>query len=193
MLRLPTLSVPRIADLIAVAAVAVVVLLPKGALVAKPALVGNKVDLDRVAMLEDARFAAPNDLNRALALADAYLAASHPDWALETTAQFADADDFRLHLSRATAYADRLQPLPAAKEARQAYAACDRAGSSRCGGAARVRISLVAGPMQALLDRGIDPRKDPAAARAAVTGVLHTTRADDLLKDAPKAAPPSKK
>ena len=44
----------RIVDLIAVAAVAVVVLLPSGSLVAKPAVVGDKVELDRVAALEDA-------------------------------------------------------------------------------------------------------------------------------------------
>ncbi len=176
----------RIVDLIAVAAVAVVVLLPSGSLVAKPALVGDKVELDRVAALEDARFANPTDVNAALALADAYLFTEHPEWALATTAAFADAVDHRVHLVRATAYAERLQPKEAVDEAARAYAACDREGASKCDGAARVRIGVVASPMQALVDANIDPRKDPKAARAAVAGVLHATKAKELIKEAPK-------
>src|SRR5437763_14334776 len=141
----------RIVDLIAVAAVAVVVLLPSGSLVAKPALVGDKVELDRVAALEDARFAKPDDIEIALALADAYLRAEHPDWALETTAQFTDAGDHRVHLARATAYAERLQANEAVAEAQRGYAACDREGP-KCDAATRVRIGVVAAPMQALVD-----------------------------------------
>jgi hypothetical protein len=184
--RAPTPTLSRIVDLIAVAAVAVVVLLPSGSLVAKPALVGDKIELDRVAALEDARFAHPDDRERALALADAYLHAVHPEWALETTAQFADGSDHRVHLARATAYAERLQAPEAVAEAARAYAACDKQGPAICTPTARVRIGVVAAPMQVLVDQHIDPRKDPQAARAAVTGVLHATKAGHLLKDAPK-------
>src|SRR3954466_8587026 len=102
--RAPTPTLSRIVDLIAVAAVAVVVLLPSGSIVAKPALVGDKIELDRVAALEDARFSDPASVDKALLLADAYLRADHAEWALATTAQFADAGDHRVHLARATAY-----------------------------------------------------------------------------------------
>ncbi|MDB4968231.1 MAG: hypothetical protein JWN44_3920 [Myxococcales bacterium] len=180
----PTLS--RIVDLIAVAAVAVVVLLPSGSLVAKPALVGDKIELDRVAALEDARFAAPDDVEKSLALADAYLRAEHPDWALETTSQFAEAGDHRIHLTRATAYAERLQPTDAVAAAERASDACEREGAARCSSAERVRIGLVAAPMQALLDQKIDPRKDPKRARAAVAAVLHATKAGNVMMHAPK-------
>jgi hypothetical protein len=189
----PTPTLSRLVDLIAVAAVAVVVLLPSGSLVAKPALVGDKVELDRVAALEDARFAAPDDVSTALALADAYLRAEHPDWALQTTAQFADGGDHRVHLVRATAYAERLQAVEAVAEAERAYAACDREGAVKCDAAARVRIGVVAAPMQALVDSKIDARKDPKAARAAVAGVLHSTKANELIKNAPKANDAAKK
>lgn len=175
----------RIVDLIAVAAVAVVVLLPSGSLVTKPALVGDKVELDRIAALEDARFAEPANVDRAIALADAYLLTQHPDWALATTAAFEDAGDHRVHLVRATAFAERLQPKEAVAEAERGYAACDREGP-KCDAAARVRIGVVSGPMQALVDQNIDPRKNPNGARAAVAGVLHATKANELLKDAPK-------
>lgn len=180
------MSSSRLVDLIAVAAVAVVVLLPSGSLVAKPALVGDKIELDRVAALEDARFADPTSVDEALALADAYLRAEHPEWALATTAQFADADDHRVHLLRATAFAERLQANQAVAEAERAYAACDRQGAAACDAAARVRIGVVAAPMQALVDAKIDPRRDPKAARAAVAGVLHATKANELVKDAAK-------
>jgi hypothetical protein len=188
--RAPTPTLSRIVDLIAVAAVAVVVLLPSGSLVAKPALVGDKIELDRVAALEDARFLAPDDIETSLALADAYLRAEHPDWALETTAQFTDAGDHRVHLARATAYAERLQAGEAVAAAQRAYDACDRQGGEKCGSAARVRIGLVAAPMQALIDQNIDPRKDPKRARAAVAAVLHATKAQKLMLNAPKPPAP---
>jgi len=184
--RAPTPTLARIVDVIAVAAVAVVLLLPSGSLVAKPALEGDKVELDRVAALEDARFVAPDDVERALALADAYLRVDHPDWALATTAAFAEGGDHRVHTVRATAWAERLQPELAVAEAQRGYAACDHEGPQLCDAAARVRLDLVARPMQALVDGHIDVRKDPRKAREAVYGVLHSTKANDLIKDAPK-------
>lgn len=177
------MSWPRLVDLIAVAAVAVVVLLPSGSLVAKPALVGDKIELDRVAALEDARFSDPTNVDKALALADAYLRADHPEWSLATTAAFADAGDHRVNLARATAYAERLQANEAVAAAARAIADCDRQGAARCDTAERVRIGVVAAPMQALLDAKIDPRHDPKGARAAVAGVLHATKANELIKD----------
>ena len=179
------MTLSRLVDLIAVAAVAIVVLLPSGSLVAKPALVGDKIELDRVAALEDARFVDPTNVDKALALADAYLRTAHPDWALATTAQFVDAGDHRVHLLRTTAFAERLQPNEAVAEAQRGYAACDHEGA-KCDAAARVRIGVVAAPMQALVDAKIDPKRDPKAARSTVAGVLHATKANELVKDAAK-------
>ena len=181
----------RLVDLIAVAAVAVVVLLPSGSIVAKPALVGDKIELDRIAALEDARFADPTSVDQALALGDAYLRAEHPEWTLATTAQFEDAGDHRVHLLRATAYAEELHAAAAVAEAKRATEACDQEGPARCDVAARVRIGVVAGPMQALVDSKIDPRQNPKAARAAVAGVLHETHANELVTDQAKEKKPT--
>ncbi len=101
---------------------------PRGSLVAKPALVGDRVELDRVATLEDARFARPDSVDAALALGDAYLRADHPDWALATTAPFVEAGDHRVHLLRATAWADRMQPVESVAESARGEAACDKKG-----------------------------------------------------------------
>src|SRR5581483_7797374 len=95
--------VSRAFDLIAIVAVAIVLLLPKPSLEAKPALVGEKIELDRVAALEDARFAEPDNVDHAVELADAYLRLLRPDWALATLAEFASSGDHRVHLLRATA------------------------------------------------------------------------------------------
>jgi hypothetical protein len=182
------MTLSRLIDVIAVAAVAIVILLPSGSLVARPALVGDKIELDRVAALEDARFVDPTNVDKALALADAYLRAEHPEWALATTTQFDDAGDARVYLTRATAYSERLQPHDAIAEADRGYAACDHGAAGRCDPALRVRIGVVAAPMQALVDANIDPRHDPKAARAAVAGVLHATKANGLIEDGQKSA-----
>jgi hypothetical protein len=177
---------PRIFDLIAVVAVAVALLLPKPSLKASPALAGERIELDRVAALEDARFAAPDDVEVALGLADAYLRLGHADWALATLAAPArrpDADA-RVYLTRATAFAERLEAQATVDEAKRGDAVCD-AAPARCPPGTRVKLSVIASSMQVLLDGKIDPYKDPQRAREAVSKVLHATHA----KGAPPARP----
>jgi hypothetical protein len=166
----------RIVDVVAVAAVAVVLLLPKPSVDAHVALVGDKVELDHIAALEDARFAEPDDASHAVALADAYLGLLHPDWALATTAQFASTKDHRVHLVRATARAERLEGAECVDESNQGLAACDAEGAQECPPAVRIRFNLISSAMQALVDQGIDPRKDPKRARQAVAEVLHAAK-----------------
>jgi hypothetical protein len=172
----------RTFDLIAVAAVAVVLLLPKASLQAKVALVGEKIELDRIAELEDARFADPDNVERAVQLADAYLALLHPDWALATTASLVDRNDHRIFLVRATAFAERLEAQACVDETKRGLAACDAAGPAKCSDAVRIRFGVISSAMQALVDQGIDPHKDPKRAREAVSGVLHSTKASDKHK-----------
>ena len=172
----------RLVDLIAVAAVAVVVLLPTGSLVAKPALVGDKIELDRVAALEDARFADRTVSTKRWRSPTLIYVPIIPSgrWRRRRSS-WARAIIAFISL-RATAFAEELHAPEAVAEAARAIAACDREGAE-CDSAARVRIDVVAAPMQALVDSGIDPRKDPKGARAAVAGVLHATHAQGLVKD----------
>ena len=176
----------RAFDLIAIAAVAVVLLLPKPSLQANVALVADKLALDRVAMLEDARYAQPDDPARAVELADAYLDLLHPDWALATTAQFASLPDHRIHLVRATARAERLEAQGCLDETRDGLSACDAEGAQKCPEVVRTRFSVISSAMKALVDAGVDPRKDPRKAREAVAGALHSTKA---RPPSPKPAP----
>ena len=165
----------RAFDLIAAIAVAVVLLLPKASLEAHQALVGDELDLDRIAALEDARFAEPDQVNHAVALGDAYLSVEHPDWALETTAQFSGRGDHRIELVRATAHAERLEAEACVATTHRGLAECDAEGPTRCPAADRVRFQMISSAMQVLVDDHIDPRKDPRRAKEAVAGVLHNT------------------
>ena len=70
----------RLFDIVALIAVAVVLLVPKPSVVAQPALVGDPLELDRLATLEDARFRHPDDVEPALALADGFLSFMRADW-----------------------------------------------------------------------------------------------------------------
>ncbi len=169
----------RVFDLIAVVAVAIVLLLPKPSLEAKPALVGEKIELDRIAELEDARYAEPKSIDHACDLADAYMRLRHFDWALATLEQFKDARDHRVHQLRATAYADRLEPELALAEIKRASEACDAEGATTCPDRERLHFDQIARPMQALIDQHIDPKKQQREAREAVGKELHSTKASD--------------
>jgi hypothetical protein len=178
----------RAFDLIAVAAVAVVLLLPKASLKAKPALVGEKVELDRIAALEDALYAEPESVDAAVALSDAYLRLLHPDWVLSTLDRFSSKGDHRVHLMRATAHAERLEAEACMAETQRGLAACDAAGPAKCPEAIRTKFSVISSAMKALVDQDIDPHKNPQKAREAVSGVLHATKASSQ-KPAPAPAP----
>jgi hypothetical protein len=166
---------PRVFDLIAIVALAIVLLLPKPSLEAKPALQGEKIELDRVAALEDARFAEPDSVEHALDLAGVYLDLQHPDWALATLRPFVTRGEHRVHLLRATAHADRLETHACVDEAKRGLAACDAEGA-RCNPADRIRFDVISAAMQTLIDQNIDAQKNPLQAREAVSKVLHSTK-----------------
>ena len=177
---------PRIFDLIAVAAVGVVVLLPKASLEAKPALAASKIELDHIAELEDLHFVDPTNVDRANDLAEAYLGLLHPDWALSTLAAFGESPrgaaasgDVRLQLLRATAHAERLEAQASVDDAARGRATCDAEGAA-CNPSLRIRLDVIAGPMQVLLDDKIDPHRNPKEAAAAVSKVLHSTHASSV-------------
>ncbi len=176
-------------DLIAIAVLGVVVLFPKPDLDAHPEFVGETVELDRIAALEDARFAAPNDLSRVIALADEYLGTSHPDFALATLAHL-DHSDPQVELLRATAFADRLEAPEAVEAARRGFEACDHTPS--CTIETRVRLETARAAMQTLIDHGLDALQQPEAARRVVAQTLREAH-PKIHPAKPKPSAPPKK
>ncbi len=77
----------RLIDLFAVLIVAFLVLLPQPSVVVQPAIQGDKTDLDRLAVLQDALYRSPDDVGAAVELARAYLRVEQPGWAVASKAQ----------------------------------------------------------------------------------------------------------
>jgi hypothetical protein len=165
----------RLFDVIAVFCVAVVVLLPKASVEAKPALNADTTQESRIAGLEDAFARDPHSEPIAVELADAYLEVERPDWALVTLSAFSgDTSSARVSLVRATAHADRLEAPAAVTAIHEGEAACAAHG---CPAIVAARLQLIGAPMQALVDGKIDPHTDLLRAKEVVGKALHSTRA----------------
>jgi hypothetical protein len=176
----------RLFDVIAVCCVAVVVLLPKASVEAKPALSADIGQESRVAALEDAFARSPNNEAIAVELSDLYLEVERPDWALVALSGFSGAtSSARVSLVRATAHAERLEADAAVSAVREGEAICASRG---CPQIVASRLALIGAPMQALVDGKIDPHKDLVRAKEAVGKALHSTRAG-----LPRGAAPSDK
>lgn len=162
----------RLLDLAAVLIVAVVLLLPQPSISAFPAVEGDQADLDRLAQLEDALQRNPGDIQAAVELARAYLQVEQPGWALVALAPHRERGVPEVHQVAAFAYATLLLPAEALREAEAGLLACER---TRCPDPSRIRLDYLAELMRRLVRAGVDPRRDPLAARRAVAEALHAT------------------
>ena len=170
----------RIFDLIAVVCVAVVVLLPKASVEARPAVQADKIDdaaASRMAELEETlaqnkMTSTPNE-PAAIELAQLYLRVERPDWALIALADVEAASaSARTWLLRSTAHAERLEAALSVAASKSGLLACKTHG---CPADVEAKLHIIAAPMQALLDQNIDPKTDPQRAKEAVGKVLHAT------------------
>ena len=180
----------RLIDLFAVFIVAFLVLLPQPSVVVQPAIQGDRTDLDRLAVLEDALYRAPGDVGAAVELARAYLRVEQPGWTIATLAPYLGRGDYLVHQVNAYAYATLLQPELALKQAEAGLAACATQGP-RCPEAAQIRLSYLAHLMREQATKGIDPQTQPLAAKQAVQAALRATRATaPPAKPTPAVKPP---
>lgn len=178
----------KLLDLFAVLVVAVLLLLPQPSVVVSPAARGDKTDLERLAVLEDARFRTPEDAAVAVDLARAYLRVEQPGWAAATLAPFLGSNDYHVHQAAAFVYATLLMPKESLEQAEASLKACDQLGSG-CPEVARIRLSYLADLMRQPAVAGVDPSTDPLKARQLVQQALRATRAP---LPSPKPAAPTK-
>lgn len=186
----------RFFDLFAVLIVAVVVLLPEPSIDAYPAVQGDKADLDRIASLQDAVYRDPKNVAAATELARAYLSVDQADWALATlnSAGLAGSKNYAVHQVAAYAYATLLRPKEALAEAEAGLAACG-ADPGGCNDVTRIRLTYLAEMMRKPVEAGVDPKKDPLAAKRLVSEALRATKAPPLPSpdDVPAPKVPSQK
>jgi hypothetical protein len=170
----------RIFDVIAVVCVAVVVLLPKASVEARPAVHTDKLDdvaASRMAELEETlaqnKLSGSSNEAAAVELAQLYLRVERPDWTLVALSDVEAASaSARTWLVRATAHAERLEAALSVAATKSGLLACKEHG---CPSDVEAKLHIIAAPMQALLDQNIDPKTDPQRAKEAVGKVLHAT------------------
>lgn len=167
------MGVTRTLDLIVIILLATILLMPRPDASVKPALAGDAEVRGRVAELQSILVGRPGDAEASLELANLFLDAHRPDWALVTVAEAVRAHprDYRLFHVRAIAYADRFEGAPAAEAAQQALALCGAEPAVVCGDAARSRLALLASTLDAV--SRVDMKKQPYLAKERIFEQLH--------------------
>jgi hypothetical protein len=162
----------RVLDLAVLLLLGVAILMPRPDVRVKPALAVAAEDRDRVAELQTKLLGSPGDANAALELADIFLDAHHPDWALPalTAALAAHPDDHRLHSRRALALVDHFEARPASEAGTRALSLCRQGSSVPCGEGERSRLELLVATLERI--KHIDLRKDPNSAKEQILKAL---------------------
>ena len=166
----------RILDILVLLLLATLVVMPRPDATVKTALALAPERRERAAELQAHLLGNPDDLPASLELADLFLDGHRPDWALATVGHLlpAHADDYRLQLRRAVAYADRFEAAPAFAAADRALNLCNGApvpGVPPCDEAVRGRINLLRDTLDRI--KGLDMRSNLALAKDKIFEGLH--------------------
>ncbi len=165
----------RILDVLALALVALVLLMPKPGIKTKAGLDGlDDAQRARSADLERLRTARPDDVGVAAALADLYLRGHRPEWALQTLSPLEGQPDHRVGLGLAMAHADRYELAEAKRALDLASGAC--AKDAGCTEPERARLALFHRSFDRVVADGVRFDDDPHRARALILEGLHNAR-----------------
>ena len=158
----------RVLDVAVLLLLGVLVVLPRPDVKVKPVLAADGGVRERVAELQTRLLAAPGDTAASLDLADIFLDARRPDWALAALggALAASPRDHRLLLRQSLAFADHFEAAPAHRSAADALALCRNGSSAPCGELERGRLELMVATLERV--KGLDWRKDPNSARESI-------------------------
>jgi hypothetical protein len=194
------MRVTRVLDILVLLLLGTLVVMPRPSVTVKPALALGPERRERVAELQAHLLGTPGDLTARLELADLFLDAHRPDWALATVngALPQHDADYRVHSTRAVAYADRFEAAPAFQAATRALELCEAGPRAQpggeaaasapspgaepqapgeagppCGEAPRARLHLLHDTLERV--KGIDMRENPALAKDRIFEGLHPT------------------
>ncbi len=188
------MRVTAILDLAVLALLAVVLLMPRPDVKAKPAMNVAPEKRERVAELQAELLGAPGSLEPSYELANIFLDAKRPDWALAVVGEALanHRDDYRLHSLRAIAFADRFEAGPAFESVKRALLLCETpapGAAVSCGEGARSRLLLLRSALESVAD--IDMRKDPHIARERIMERLRPVFLPKPKPNKPSTAPPA--
>ena len=170
------MRVTRVLDVLVLLLLATLLIMPRANVTVKAALPLQPERRERVAELQAHLLGTPDDVPAVLELADLFLDGHRPDWALATVGAVLPQhnSDYRLHLRRAIAYADRFESPPAFAAADRALSLCNDTvvpSIPPCGEAPRARLTLLRSTLERI--KGIDMRNNPALAKDKIFEGLH--------------------
>jgi hypothetical protein len=166
----------RILDILVLLLLATLLVMPRPDATVKTALALSPERRERVAELQAHLLGTNDDVPASIELADLFLDGHRPDWALATVGHLMPrhADDYRLQLRRAVAYADRFDAAPAFEAANRALGLCNGApvpAVPPCDEAMRGRIALLRDTLDRI--KGLDMRNNLALAKDKIFEGLH--------------------
>lgn len=172
------MRVTRVLDILVLLLLATLIVMPRASVTVKAALTLPPERRERVAELQAHLLGSPDDVAASLALADLYADSNRPDWVLATIGALLPRHDgdWRLHMRRALAYADRFESEPAFAAADRSLALCLAASKPagavpECSEAPRARITLLRNTLDRI--KGVDMRANPALAKDKIFEGLH--------------------
>jgi hypothetical protein len=120
------------------------------------------------------------------------------DWAIESALDGIERTKaspiyWEAQLATSVAYVDRLDAVNALKYAKDAYNTCVKVGDAGCPSWEKTRMEIYRDHLQAGVDAGIDPRKNPRAFREAGETKIRSTRiggSHDSEQQTPAPTPP---
>ena len=170
----------RFLDLIALAALGLVVLLPRPGVEVKAAV--DKLDPQteqRIAELQAALLGNADDREATVEVAEIYRSVHRPEWALATLGPLRDKapDDWRVGFGIAMAHAERFEFESAHGAMRRALTACEAGrGPVACGAAQDARMRLVQAGLRRIVDQHIDPRAHPEVVQEIMYQTIRATK-----------------
>jgi hypothetical protein len=179
-------------DLVVALLVAVAIFLPKRPIYALDAYKLADAERAALAAAEARVLAHPDDGAAAADLSRRLARAGMLDWAAESAvegaARASQATRWRAHLAAAEAYADRVEVQEAYDTTKEALAACRESGGA-CPDWEQIKIELYLRYIEAGMQSGIDPRKNPRGFRDKANEALPTLDIRGLKPGVPGATP----
>lgn len=173
------------------------VVFPPREMYADSAIKGTPDERYAVALAEAKALAHPDQPVHVDKLSDTLGQYGFKDWAIESALQGLERTKgspnyWQALLATSVAWVDRLDAKQALAWAKKAYQECEKTGGLACPTWEKARMEIYIQHLQAGVDAGIDPRRNPKAFREAGEGKIRSTRiggSHDKEQESPAPAP----
>jgi hypothetical protein len=157
------------------------VVFPPREMYADAAMKGTADDRFALALAEARTIARPADPIRVEKFQHELGEVNFKDWAVEAAIDGSaktggSPEHWRSLLAASVAYIERLEAKPALDWAQKAFKACEKVGEPACPSWEKTRMEIYRDHIEAGVEAGIDPKRNPKAFREAGEGKIRATR-----------------